>query len=205
MSSDIKFWDKTARKYSLKPVPSQEIYEKKLQKTQAYFNKDSVVMEFACGTGTTSLLHAPFVKNIDAYDFSPEMIKIANEKKAEKSVTNVNFDTKSVDEIDFKENHYDVIMGHSILHLTFNNEEILKKAYKSLKSGGVFISGSGCMKEMPIILRLLIPLLVLIKVAPPINYFSADELVDLHKKVGFTIDFDWRYKKGELFLIAKKA
>lgn len=204
MSTTAEFWNKTARKYSLKPVPNQEVYEKKLQKTREYFSADSMVMEFACGTGTTSLLHAPFVKNIDAYDISNEMIKIANEKKDKKSITNVNFSVKSVEEIDFKENYYDMIMGHSILHLTFDNDKILKNAFNSLKKGGVFVTSSGCLKDLSIFLRIILPVLQLLGVAPRLNYFSAKELIELHERTGFQIDHQWHYQKGELFLIAKK-
>ena len=41
--------------------------------------------------------------------------------------------------------------------------------------------------------------------APKINAFKADELVELHKSVGFEIDRRWDYKKGELYLVAKKV
>lgn len=204
MSDDVKFWDKTAYKYSLKPVPSEDIYEEKLKKTQKLFTKNSLVMEFGCGTGTTSLIHAPFVRSIKAFDFSPEMIKIANEKKDVQGVSNVDFEVKGVDELDFASNSFNIVMGHSILHLTFDNEKILKKVFEFLKPGGYFVSSSGCMKDMPLLLRIILPILEFFKIAPPINYFSADELVQLHEKCGFQIVEDWRYKKGELFLIVKK-
>ena len=70
MKDETKFWDRIAKRYSKKPVPSQEIYEEKLKKTQAVFTPEMKVLEVGCGTGTTSLIHAPFVKNIIATDFS---------------------------------------------------------------------------------------------------------------------------------------
>jgi len=37
-------------------------------------------LEFGCGTGSTALLHASFVKHMTATDISDEMIEIAKQK-----------------------------------------------------------------------------------------------------------------------------
>ena len=63
MSADVEFWDNTSRKYSLKPVPSEEIYSKKLEISRKYLTPDSMVLEFGCGTGTTALKHAGDAKS----------------------------------------------------------------------------------------------------------------------------------------------
>ena len=161
-------------------------------------------MEFGCGTGTTALIHAPHVKEIIAYDYSPGMIDLANQKKNEQQVTNVRFEVKSVEDIPFHTETYDVIMAHSILHLTQNNEQIIKKAYEALKPNGYLVSSSGCIKEMNFLIRNLIPILTSVGKAPQITNFTADELIDLHKRCGFKVYDAWKYKKGELFLIAQK-
>ncbi|MDP7321507.1 MAG: class I SAM-dependent methyltransferase [Bacteriovoracaceae bacterium] len=204
MTTSAKFWDNIALKYSKKAVPSKDIYQEKLKRTQRLFPKDSLVMEFGCGTGTTSLIHAPYVKEIVAYDYSPEMINIANQKKADQNIKNVTFEVKAVEDIPFHNETYDVIMAHSVLHLTQNNEQILKNAHQALLPGGFFVSSSGCIKEMNVLIRNIIPFMTSIGKAPEITKFTADELIELHKKVGFKIYDVWRYKKGELFLIAQK-
>ena len=204
MTTAAEFWDKVSLKYAKKKVPSQDIYEEKLARTQKLFNKDSVVMEFGCGTGTTSLIHAPFVKEILAYDYSPSMIEIANQKKTEQKIKNVTFEVKAVEDIQFTSETYDMIIAHSILHLTQNNEQILKKAYEALKPGGYLVSSSGCIKEMNLLIRGIIPFMTSIGKAPEITKFTSDELIELHKKIGFKVYDAWSYKKGELFLIAKK-
>lgn len=204
MSTEAEFWDEVSHKYNKKAVPSQEIYEEKLARTQRLFRENSIVMEFGCGTGTTSLIHSPFVQEIIAYDYSPRMIEIANQKKNEQQVSNVTFEVKSVEDIPFHSETYDVIMAHSILHLTENNEEILKNAYDALKSRGFLVSSSGCIKEMNFLIRNLIPFLTSVGKAPKITKFTANELIDLHKKSGFKVYDAWAYKRGELFLIAQK-
>jgi ubiquinone/menaquinone biosynthesis C-methylase UbiE len=204
MTTSTEFWDNVSVKYSKKAVPSQDIYQEKLKRTQKLLNKESIVMEFGCGTGTTSLIHAPHVKEIIAHDYSPGMIDIANKKKADQSIGNVTFEVKTVEDIPFHEETYDVIMAHSILHLTQNNEEILKNVYRSLRPGGYFVSSSGCIKEMNFLIQKIIPFMTSIGKAPDITKFTADELIDLHKKTGFKVYDVWKYKKGELFLIAQK-
>lgn len=204
MTTTSEFWDNISMKYAKKAVPSEEIYQEKLKRTQKLFNPDSIVMEFGCGTGTTSLIHSPHVKEIVAYDYSPGMIEIANKKKLDQKIENLSFEVKSVEEIPFHKDTYDVIMAHSILHLTQNNEQILKNANLALKPGGYFVSSSGCIKEMNILIRNIIPFMTSIGKAPEITKFTADELINLHKKVGFKIYDSWKYKKGELFLIAQK-
>jgi len=204
MTTTAEFWDNVSHKYAKKAVPSQDIYQEKLKRTQKLFNKDSIIMEFGCGTGTTSLIHSPFVKEIVAYDYSPGMIKIANQKKEAQQKNNVTFEVKSVEDIPFHSETYDVIMAHSILHLTENNEQILENAYASLKSGGYFVSSSGCIKEMNFLIRNLIPVLFSVGKAPKVTQFTSNELIELHKKTGFKIYDAWTYKKGELFLIAQK-
>lgn len=204
MTTSKEFWDNISLKYAKKAVPSEDIYQEKLKRTQKLFTKDSVVMEFGCGTGTTSLIHSPHVKKIVASDYSPEMIRIANDKKKERQIDNVIFEVKSVEETPFHSESYDVIMAHSILHLTQNNEEIIKNVYKALKPEGYFVSSSGCIKEMNFLIRQIIPFMTSIGKAPETTKFSSDELIELHKKTGFKIYDAWKYKKGELFLIARK-
>lgn len=204
MSTPIEFWNNVSLKYAKKAVPSEDIYQEKLKRTQKLFNKNSIIMEFGCGTGTTSLIHATHVKEIIAYDYSPRMIDIAKEKKESMRITNVTFEVKAVEEIVFHNETYDVIMAHSILHLTQNNEQILKSVYQSLIPGGYFVSSSGCIKEMNFLIQKIIPIMTSIGKAPSITKFTADELIEMHKKTGFKIYDAWRYKKGELFLIVKK-
>lgn len=204
MTTTAEFWDKISIKYAKKDVPSQDIYEEKLARTQKLFTKDSIVMEFGCGTGTTSLIHSPYVGEIIAYDYSPGMIDIANQKKNEKQIDNVTFEVKSVEDIPFQTESFDVIMAHSILHLTQDNEQILKKAYNALRPGGYFVSSSGCIKEMNLFIRGIIPVMTSIGKAPEITKFTSNELIELHKKTGFKIYDAWTYKKGELFLIVQK-
>jgi ubiquinone/menaquinone biosynthesis C-methylase UbiE len=92
VSKDSKFWDRIAHKYSLSPISNQQIYEKKLALTQQYLKPDMNVLEFGCGTGSTAIVHAPYVKHVTATDFSQNMIAIAKQKAVDKNIQNITFE-----------------------------------------------------------------------------------------------------------------
>ena len=81
MKDSINFWNEALEKYSQDPTKDMGSYEYKLAKTRAYFEPDMNVLEIACGTGTTALLHAPYVASYHAVDISREMICIAWQKE----------------------------------------------------------------------------------------------------------------------------
>ena len=66
MTAQSSFWDKIADKYAKRPVADETAYETKLAKTREYLTPDTQVFEFGCGSGTTAIKHAPYVKHIQA-------------------------------------------------------------------------------------------------------------------------------------------
>ena len=80
MHQRSNFWDKHAERYSKRPVADEESYQKKLQVTRDYLQPGMEVLEFGCGTGSTAITHAPYVKHIEAIDVSSKMIEIAQGK-----------------------------------------------------------------------------------------------------------------------------
>jgi len=80
LDQSAKFWNRIADRYSRQRVADEESYLKKLKKTQEYFRPHMEVLEIGCGTGSTAIAHAPFVKHIEAIDISSRMIEIARGK-----------------------------------------------------------------------------------------------------------------------------
>ena len=68
MAQATQFWDKIAEKYSQQPIADEAAYQKKLAVTRDYFRPDMEVLEIGCGTGSTAILHAPYVKHIIKID-----------------------------------------------------------------------------------------------------------------------------------------
>ncbi|MCF6304147.1 MAG: class I SAM-dependent methyltransferase [Rhodobacteraceae bacterium] len=94
------------------------------------------MLEFGCGTGTTSVAHAPFVNHIDALDVAENMLAFGREKATQAGVENVSFIRADINSFDPPDKKYNVIMGHSILHLLEDKQSVISKVYSMLKPGG---------------------------------------------------------------------
>ena len=207
MQSGAKFWDRIALGYSRSPVRDEESYQKKLQMTREYFTPDTEVFEFGCGTGSTAIYHAPYVKKISAIDISGKMIEIARAKAKAKNIDNVSFNVGSIGDYAVVNENYDVVMAHSILHLLKDKDQAITKARAMLKPGGIFISSTICMGDAFVMkaIAFAVSLVSYTGLLPYINIFSAEQLVESIQKTGFTIEHQWRpKKKSALFLIARK-
>jgi 2-polyprenyl-3-methyl-5-hydroxy-6-metoxy-1,4-benzoquinol methylase len=199
---DSKFWDRYARKYSLSPIQNQQVYEKKLALTQQYLKPEMNVLEFGCGTGSTAIIHAPYVKHIKATDFSQNMIAIAKQKAADKNIRNITFECVEITDFD----EFDVILGLNILHLLKDQEKTLRKVFSLLKPGGVFVSSTACLQNHTFLkyLKYAAPIGHFFGLIPFVKVFSKVDLLRLHEKVGFKKEVSWSPETITLFMIAKK-
>lgn len=147
MGQSTKFWDKIADRYLKQPIADVAAYEKKLQVTQEYFQPDMEVLEIGCGTGSTAIVHAPYVKHIRAIDFSANMIDIAQTRAAAQNISNLTFEQSSIDELDIPDQSLDAILGLSILHLLEDKEAAIAKVFDMLKPGGIFVTSTVCLGD----------------------------------------------------------
>ncbi len=207
MPDKAKFWDKIAEKYSKQPIANQKAYEIKLDLTREYFTPDSKVLEFGCGTGSTAILHAPFVKHIDALDVSPEMIRIARDKIAPAEVTNVAFSVADMDSFQAQPGSYDAALGLNILHLLDNRMAAMGRVYEALKPGGYFISSTACIREKWY-MRLLDPMFPLMNMFgqwPRVSRMTAKQLQADIESIGFKTVHYWQPGGGMvLFMVGQK-
>ncbi|MEO0981075.1 MAG: class I SAM-dependent methyltransferase [Pseudomonadota bacterium] len=204
---DARFWDKIADGYAKNPVRDQRAYEKKLAITQEYFTPDSEVLELGCGTGSTAIAHAPHVKRIHAVDMSAAMLDIARGKADEAGVSNIDFEQASVEAFQAPAGSYDVVMGHSLLHLLADRETATAKIYDLLKPGGVFISNTVCLKGTPsylrILYRVMIPAMRLVGRAPSVvSHVSPDDIMGEFGRAGFKTLRQWSPDKANMVLFA---
>jgi ubiquinone/menaquinone biosynthesis C-methylase UbiE len=207
MPSKAKFWDKIAEKYAKQPISNQKAYEIKLDLTREYFTPDSKVLEFGCGTGSTALLHAPYVKQMDAIDVSPEMIRIAREKLEPAGIENVRFDVADMDRFQVQPSSYDAVLGLNILHLLDNRMAAMGRVYEALKPGGHFVSSTMCLREK-LLFRMMEPLFPLMHSLgqwPRVRRFTAKQLQDDIEEIGFKTVHYWQPDKGPvLFIVGQK-
>ena len=207
MADKAKFWDGTAEKYSKQPIANQKAYEVKLDLTREYFTPDSNVLEFGCGTGSTAILHAPFVRHIDAIDVSSEMIRIAKDKLAPAGIENVTFSVADMDGFEVAPESYDAVLGLNILHLLDDRMAAMREVYKALKPGAHFISSTACLREK-LIFTLIDPLFSLMNALgrwPQVSRISAKRLQRDMEEVGFKTVHYWQPDNGiGVFIVGQK-
>ncbi len=206
MDRSTKFWDKIAKRYSKQPIADEAAYQKKLQVTREYFQPDMEVLEFGCGTGSTAITHAPYVKHIHAIDISSEMIKIAQGKACAEKVTNVTFERSTIEEFSISDQSLDAVLALSILHLLQNKEEVIAKAHRMLKPGGIFVTSTACLGDTMKYIKLIAPIGKFLGLMPLVKVFTTKELRDNLSDAGFQIDYLWQPGKGKaVFIVAKQA
>ena len=105
-------------------------YEKKLKKTQSYFNKNMNVLEIGYGTGMTGVLHAPFVKEYVATDISSQMVDLTRKRAFEASVKNMKFEVNSYNNLSIPDGSMDAVLAMSLLHLVQTPRDLPERAVK---------------------------------------------------------------------------
>ena len=164
------------------------------------------VLEFGCGTGSTAIIHASYVKHIRAIDVSSKMIEIAKGKAETKNVNNVTFEQLSIDELTVSDETLDVVLGLSILHLLKNKEEVIAKVHKMLKPGGIFVTSTMCLGDNMKWFKIVAPIGKFFGLMPKVLVFTAKELSESLTDAGLAIDYQWQPSKGKaVFIVAKKA
>lgn len=206
MDKSAKFWDKIAERYSKQPVADEAAYQKKLQVTRDYFRPDMEVFEFGCGTGSTAIAQAPYVKHIQAIDISSKMIDIAQGKADEKNIENVTFKCSTIDEFSVPDETLDAVLGLSILHLLDNKEAFIARVHRMLKPGGVFVTSTACIGDNMKFFKLIAPIGKFFGFMPLVKVFTTKELEDSITNSSLKIDYQWQPGKNKsVFIVAKKS
>ncbi len=198
------FWDKIAKRYSKQPVADEAAYQKKLEATRDYLSPEMELLEFGCGTGSTAITLAPYVKHIHAIDISSKMIEIAQGKAAAKDIGNITFKQSTIDDYNAGAGAMDAVLGHSILHLLDNWQEVISKVYDMLNPGGVFVTSTACIADEMKYFKYIAPIGRLLGLT--LQVFTSQELEDALTAAGFEISRQWRPGAGKsVFIVAKKA
>ncbi len=206
MTHSSAFWDKVAERYSKKPVVDEAAYQEKLRITREYFRPDMEVLEIGCGTGSTAVAHAPFVKHVRATDISSRMIEIAAAKAAAQEVDNISFDVGAIDDLNIADQSVDAVLALSVLHLVEDRDEVIATVHRMLKKDGVFVTSTVCLGESMKILKFIGPIGRSLGLMPMFKVFTPQELADSLIEAGFALDYQWQPGRGKaMFIVAKKA
>jgi ubiquinone/menaquinone biosynthesis C-methylase UbiE len=180
------FWDRIAPKYARKPVDDPGAYQQKLRLVASLLRPQDSVLEIGCGTGTTALHLARHVTRYTATDGARAMIGIAEAKLGPDAPANVTF--HHADAADRMPGApFDAICAFSLLHLVDDVPRVLEAVHAQLHPGGLFVSKTVCLKDAARAIRLLVPVLAGLRLAPRVTPLGRADLVRHIEDAGFTV------------------
>lgn len=207
MKHSQKFWDRKAEAYSKSAISDEANYKRKLSETQRYLSADMRILELGCGTGSTAIQHAPYVKHIDAIDISENMLGIARKKAKIENIKNISFTRGTLEEFNADEASLDAVSALNVIHLLPNRLSAIEEVARILKPGGVFISSTACLGDTYFrFLKLIAPVAMFFGLIPDVSVFTKANLISDIEKAGFTVSSQWTHgvKDMSVFLIAKR-
>ena len=198
-------WDRLAPNYARRPIADEAAYEHKLRLTQKLMTKDMTALELGCGSGSTAILHAPYVKSYLATDFSSSMIEIAREKAWSASLPNLKLELAATETLLEQRQKFDMILALSLLHLMPDWQAALPRIYNKLEPGGYLVTSTVCVGDMAWYFGPVLRSGRALGLFPHVEALKGSELRLHMKRAGFDIVQDWRPKpKAALFLIGRK-
>ncbi|MBA4262437.1 MAG: SAM-dependent methyltransferase [Comamonadaceae bacterium] len=204
-----RFWDRIARQYAADPIADPAGYEATLERVQGLLSTEHEVLEIGCGTGSTALRLAPFVRRLRATDVSAEMIAIARDKLSAAPLPQLSFEVADADVPVAAPGTHDVVLAFNVLHLVDDLDHALALAVQALRPGGLLIAKTPCVGEMnPLISRLALPLMRALGKAPPVLCFKAPALQAAMTRQGLEVlsveRHGTRGKDFRVFTVARK-
>ncbi len=121
----------------------------------AHLSKDAVILDVACGPGTLSRLAAPHVRQVDAVDFSPEMITLFEAYIRGAGWANVQAKVADGQALPFPDNTFDAVFSMFGLMFFPNRVQGFKELYRTLKPGGIAIVSSWAPADQSPLMRLM--------------------------------------------------
>jgi ubiquinone/menaquinone biosynthesis C-methylase UbiE len=170
------FWDRQAQNYDRAEEDFDQTYIRLLEKTKKHLRPGDLVLDYACGTGSTTLALAGQVKTIHGIDTSAGMIGVAESRLQENDRKNVRFAQASIFAAGLEEAAFDVILAFNILHLLADLPPVVQRIHALLKPGGLFISATACLAETRGLLQWALAITSKIGLTPHVNALKISEL-----------------------------
>ena len=207
MTTPNRFWDEIAEDYATRPIGDVAAFDRKKAITRQHLSPESNVLEIGCGTGSLALELSRDAAYIHAMDISAEMIRIAEDMRADRGIENVTFHVGALGlESGFAAGHFDAAWAYSILHLVDDRRQTLATLFELLAPGGVLISSNVCLGGGWIPWGPIITLARWMGKAPRVYCYDRETIAREMREVGFVdvVEKDVGAKKLVAFMLARK-
>ncbi len=135
--NDTIYWDKMSRHYDQHTRKSAPMYERMIRLIKQDAPNDAVILDIGTGTGEIPLKICRDVRQIEAIDFSEDMIAIAKTKAASQGIANVTFLVGDSSRVPYEDETFDVVIIANLLHVVQEPGKVLVEAFRVLKGTGI--------------------------------------------------------------------
>jgi len=205
--SPEKFWNLIAARYAASPIADVTAYETKIEKINSSLSPEDVVLDIGCGTGTQCGDLAGNVKQVTGIDISGKLLAIAEQRKAQRQLDNIEFIKTSLYDERLKAESFDVVMAFYVLHFFEDLDAVVKRVHALLKPGGLFISETACLGEKNPMAGKLVRFAGQLGFLPRINLLTTRQLEQALEQAGFILvdKVQFSESNAEYTLFARKA
>lgn len=103
------------------------------------YNK--MILECGCGTGQLSHYLQLNNNNVLGIDMSLSSLRLAIEHKQRNNLSRSNFVQMNIFDLAIKDNSFDIVISHGVLHHTYDARRAFSEIVKKLKPGGIISVG----------------------------------------------------------------
>ncbi len=143
------FWQRYAPIYWLFVRNAGKAYDEIAEKIGKHINKDSKILELACGSGQFTFRLAKKCASWTATDFSENMLKEAKYAyvKVGQSIESLYFERQDARDLSYKNECFDAVMIANALHIMPEPEKALEEIKRVLKQGGLLFAPTYMYRE----------------------------------------------------------
>lgn len=141
----LAYWSGRAPEYSALhrheyESEKREPFERAMDEFVGAATPGARALDLGCGSGFMTLLLAERGYRVDALDFSAEMLEEAERNLREAGHEGVSFHLGAVQELDFPQRCFDVVVSRNVTWVLDNVDEVYRRVFSVLEDGGVFLN-----------------------------------------------------------------
>ena len=94
------------------------------------------LLDLGCGPGIVTAAMAPHVREVVAYDLTPEMLDQAKKRCQEAGLKNVQFEVGSAEHLPFEKETFDCVVTRLTIHHFLDPRRVMNEVVRVIREGG---------------------------------------------------------------------